>query len=1381
MRFFSLLIPFCALPALAQLTAGPNVNMVSGTAWPGGDPFLQRQNEPSMAVSSRNSQHVLAGANDYRTVDLPGLPSGEPTGDAWLGVFKSFDGGQTWTSGLLDGYPQQNSSTSPLRGYQAAADPMVRPGTNGLFFLSGLAFNRGDGGTSAMFVSRFIDDNNLEGKDTIRNIGTVVVDKGDSKHFLDKGAIAVDIHRKGSIQCSIPAAPGIPAASFPAGDIYVAYTRFTGGADSVIADILMARSGDCGATWSQPRKISGGQITNQGAAIAIDPNTGTIYIAWRVFANGSDPDSIMLVSKPTGDNLQFSAPVRVATISPFDQDDTGTAFRTNALPTVAVDPAGQVYVAWSQRGLPPNGDARVVVAAGKQTGNAPVLSWSAPRAVDSSSAHGHQIMPALSSANGKLTLAWYDFRNDDLGAIYAATSTPGSYSVSFPPLLPGFTQVFGTQISDPPPYSPPPSLRHTVEVRTARAAPGYPPVFDSSISVSQYAFGSSADDLNTIRQLEFNVPNLPLFNSGTLPFIGDYIDVAGSTFIPVAGGGWRYNTLPTDPDVTRIVWTDNRNVVQPLDGDWQHYTPVGTGGGASKFDPTQQRPACTVGQTGMRNQDIYTSQISSGLVIGAKGNDKTLGGIQRQYSVTLQNPTNLTKSYRLTIPTQPSGGKASFLQFPVAGLQDPLTQIDVQMGPVSSAARSVFATSTDPNASIPVTVTEISAPGGTLTAGGLQNSVLLNSDISNPNISNPNISNVEISTPNISNPNISNPNISNPNISNPNISNPNISNYVVANPNISNPNISNPNISNPNISNPNISNPNISNPNISNTALTDVSYTVTNTGNTASSYALRLRQNQPLPGGVTVQLIVSGYYTTPVANGCSLTVEAHYLPIANVTDPAKLFSNLSDLTKPAALDPAATTFSLLPGENALVTLRVYDTTTSDPAQALQHYNPVTAVAPVAVSQSANTGSTLPAQSLLLTNPILPGAQVTIPYTQTLQVTGGFAPYTFSLLSGTLPVGMTLTPAGVLQGAPAVTGSFSFAVKISDNTGASLNANLTLLVSALLNSITLPTGFQNFAYPATVLSATGAAPFTWSTAAPLPPGMNLSAGGVLTGFPSGAGSFNLPVTVTDANGASASASLPLFLAGPSSSVSLAMVSNITVNSGPVQLTVAPGALLTVALDYSIDPYVGCPGCVDQIQIGFATGQPQGCAYNSQPGTVTAAGHGAPISLTAPAAPGRYYIAYAFTLQAGCLPNWLGTPPPQQYIAAVDVIAPVVSVGNATASAVQINGGGNTAAVSPSASYEVNMNYAVASDLTIIDQLEIGLNSQLPSACAYSGVAGPTGTSGNATLALTAPVLPGRYYISMDRSQDFSCLQTSPNWWTGAPANNYSRFIGVIDVH
>ena len=54
-------------------SAGDSVNMVSGTGWTNGDPFLQRQNEPSLAVSTRNTLHLLGGVNDYRSVDIAGL------------------------------------------------------------------------------------------------------------------------------------------------------------------------------------------------------------------------------------------------------------------------------------------------------------------------------------------------------------------------------------------------------------------------------------------------------------------------------------------------------------------------------------------------------------------------------------------------------------------------------------------------------------------------------------------------------------------------------------------------------------------------------------------------------------------------------------------------------------------------------------------------------------------------------------------------------------------------------------------------------------------------------------------------------------------------------------------------------------------------------------------------------------------------------------------------------------------------------------------------------------------------------------------------------------------------------------------------------------
>ena len=115
-----------ASPSRGRHRRVANVNVISGTG-ADGDWTLQRQNEPTIACSSRNPQNCLAGANDYRTVDIPFPTIGEKiTGDAWLGWYTTKDGGLTWRTRLLPGFPQDTSAAglaSPLKGYPAGADP----------------------------------------------------------------------------------------------------------------------------------------------------------------------------------------------------------------------------------------------------------------------------------------------------------------------------------------------------------------------------------------------------------------------------------------------------------------------------------------------------------------------------------------------------------------------------------------------------------------------------------------------------------------------------------------------------------------------------------------------------------------------------------------------------------------------------------------------------------------------------------------------------------------------------------------------------------------------------------------------------------------------------------------------------------------------------------------------------------------------------------------------------------------------------------------------------------------------------------------------------------------------------------------------------------
>lgn len=1158
---------FLFLPVCIAQTPGQNINMVSGTSFPTGDPYLQRQNEPAIAASSRNPSRLLAAANDYRSINIPAPPGvKDETGDAWLGVFKSFDAGATWQSNLLPGYPQDVSPeglASPLHGFTTGADPVVRAGTSGMFYFSGIAFDRvNDNGV--IFVARYMDLANKENGDAIAYLDAAVVDHGSSKLFIDKPWIAVDIPR-GTATCTIRTTQdGKPVAqTIPAGTIYVSYSAFIGGDASANAEIRVSRSTNCGQTWtklgaiSNPPSESGEAAladrssvatqVNQGSSMVIDPQTGDLYVAWRAFVNKNLPDAI-LISKLVLGGSRFTEPTRVQVLPRFDlshpsvpaffdQPLTTSSFRSNGYPSLAIDGSGRLYLAWSQRGFAQGGDARIVLKTSQDGVTWPTLAQPIDNEpvrddLGNSFDRGDQFMPSLTFSEGKLMALYYDQRFDhtvgeftpnkpfvpDLtGSFYkqgreVVGDLPGSPNLVFTP----FIADFGLKI------------RHTIETRISQADPGPSPSF-TSVDVSQYKFGTLGNEqpagaVTHLQQLQLNPPNLPMFQGGTVPFIGDYIDIAGRTFRAPGetnGAGWQFNTAATQSPVHYATWTSNQDVRPPADFNWAHYTPPG--------------PGCIPGQEGDKNQNIYFSRITQGLAFSSPQLSKPLSTtLQRAFVLDLFNGTKLPHTFRLTIANQPAGGAASFAVAPrplPEILPPPVTFVDLTLPPLSGATRSVFATSTDPSATIEVTATELVAVGGLPFVNGLTGAVVLNSDPTVPALDNPDgspgdINVLELYTPNLSNPNLSNPNLSNPNLSNPNLSNPNLSNPNLSNPNLSNPNLSNPNlsnanVSNPNLSNPNLSNPNLSNPNLSNAPVSDITYSVTNKGNTNTAYQVRLVKLGNVSNSAHIQLIGSKTYLTPIGDNCKLLEEPTNEIVANITSPTFIPVSQIGLNTSNAPGTDNATLHLAPGETATITIRGYvDLATMKLISDVL----VPAVRAEGAPSGDNQGNL--AIPLKLVPLALADAIAGQGYARTIAAIGGTPPYTFSVAPGShLPPGFTLDSATgrLINSNPAqnVAGTYTFFLTVTDSAHPANVAThaykLQVVVPTPLKFTftSLPNGQVGQAYSFTATAIGGAGPYVWTvTKGTLPYGLFLTSGGRILGLPTVAGLSTFTLSVHD---------------------------------------------------------------------------------------------------------------------------------------------------------------------------------------------------------------------------------------------------------------------------
>ena len=202
----------------------------------------------------------------------------------------------------------------------------------------------------------------------------------------------------------------------------------------------------------------------------------------------------------------------------------------------------------------------------------------------------------------------------------------------------------------------------------------------------------------------------------------------------------------------------------------------------------------------------------------------------------------------------------------------------------------------------------------------------------------------------------------------------------------------------------------------------------------------------------------------------------------------------------------------------------------------------------AQSKTVSLALTISPPTLQISTTSLPNGQNGTVYSAALAATGGTPPYTWTLLSGTLPTGLNLNAStGAITGTPtlSVTNTpLSFKVTDASSPAQSKTVSLTLTISPvalLITTISLPNGQINTAYSAMLAATGGTTPYTWTlTSGTLPTGLNLNAStGTIGGTPTvSVSSTALTFKVTDSS---------------APALTMSVVLSLTISSSPLVTT------------------------------------------------------------------------------------------------------------------------------------------------------------------------------------------------------------------------------------
>lgn len=99
------------------------------------------------------------------------------------------------------------------------------------------------------------------------------------------------------------------------------------------------------------------------------------------------------------------------------------------------------------------------------------------------------------------------------------------------------------------------------------------------------------------------------------------------------------------------------------------------------------------------------------------------------------------------------------------------------------------------------------------------------------------------------------------------------------------------------------------------------------------------------------------------------------------------------------------------------------------------------------NSQAATLTVTAAATVKITTTSLPNGVTSVAYSAMFQATGGTLPYTWSVSSGQLPAGLTLSAAGAISGTPTTAGLATFTIQVADSLGNKSSAGFSINVTS----------------------------------------------------------------------------------------------------------------------------------------------------------------------------------------------------------------------------------------------------------------------------------------------------------------------------------------------